>query len=199
AGLAPFFLSIGAWVGAYVMFLLVRPLSLRAIAARQSPLRTAVAGWLAPTLVAVAQVLVMVAVVNAVVGIDLARSLQTSLFLVLIGASFVAIVHALHAWFGPVGKLLGLVLLVLQLASVGGTFPWQTLPTALLMLHHVLPMTYTIDGLWHLMYGGASLGSVSMDAGVLLAYLVGSVLLSALAARRKRIWTVARIKPELSL
>lgn len=46
AGLAPFFLALGAWIGGYVLFLLVRPISTRALAANQTPLRVALGGWL---------------------------------------------------------------------------------------------------------------------------------------------------------
>ncbi|GAA3534010.1 ABC transporter [Aeromicrobium flavum] len=198
AGLAPFFLAIGAWVGGYVMFLLVRPLSNRAIAARQSPWRTALGGWLTPAALAAAQVLIMLAVVMSVVGIDVLRATQVAFFLLLVGAAFVAIVHALNAWLGPVGQLLGLVLLVLQLASAGGTFPWQTLPPTLQSIHHVLPMTYAIDGIRHLMYG-ANLDSLPRDIAVLAAYVVGGVAISAGAAYRRRIWRVSQIKPEIAL
>ncbi len=198
AGLAPFFLAIGAWVGGYVMFLLVRPLSNRAIAARQSPLRTALGGWLTPALLAAVQVLVMLAVVMSVVGIDVLRSTQVALFLLLVAAAFVAIVHCLNAWLGPVGQLLGLVLLVLQLASAGGTFPWQTLPAALQSAHHVLPMTYAVDGIRHLMYG-ASLQGLPKDIAVLTAYVVVGLALTCAAAYRRRIWRVSQIKPEIAL
>jgi putative membrane protein len=37
------------------------------------------------------------------------------------------------------------------------------------------------------------------DIGVLLAYLVGGILVSTLAARKRRVWTVSALKPELSL
>lgn len=198
AGLAPFFLAIGAWVGGYVMFLLVRPLSNRAIAARQSPWRTALGGWLTPALLAGAQVSIMLAVVMSVVGIDVLHATQVAVFLLLVAAAFVAIVHTLNAWLGPVGQLLGLVLLVMQLASAGGTFPWQTLPPTLQAIHHVLPMTYAIDGIRHLMYG-ASLESLPTDIAVLLAYVVGGIALSAAAAYRRRIWRVSQIKPEIAL
>lgn len=198
AGLAPFFLCIGTWVGSYVMFLLVRPLSRRAIAARQSPWRTALGGWLTPALIAAAQVVLMLAVVVTVVGIDVLRATQVALFLLLVAAAFVAIVHCLNAWLGPVGQFLGLVLLVLQLASAGGTFPWQTLPGALQAAHHVLPMSYAIDGIRHLMYD-ATLDSLPRDVAVLLAYTIGSVALTAAAAYRHRIWRVSDIKPEIAL
>lgn len=198
AGLAPFFLSIAAWVGACVMFLLVRPLSNRAVAARQSPLRIALGGWLTPAAIAVAQSVVMLLVVRFAVEIDWVRAGYVSLLLALVSITFVAIVHALNAWLGTVGQLIGLVLLVLQLASAGGTFPWQTLPDPLQAVHHVLPMTYAIDGLRHLMYD-APLDSMPRNLAVLAAFTVGSIALTCAAAYRRRIWQVSQIKPEIAL
>jgi putative membrane protein len=55
-----------------------------------------------------------------------------------------------------------------------------------------------VDGLRHLLYGG-DLTSFAEDVIVLLAYLLAALLVSALAARRFRIWSVQRIKPELVL
>jgi putative membrane protein len=112
--------------------------------------------------------------------------------------TFVAILHALSAWFGAVGKFLGLVLMVVQLVSAGGTFPWQTIPEPLYPLHYGLPMGYAVDGLRHLMYGG-ELGGVGHDALVLVAYLVGALAVSTFAAYRQRVWTPSRLKPELVL
>jgi putative membrane protein len=120
------------------------------------------------------------------------------LFLVFVSMTFVAILHALAARLGAVGKFLGLVLMVVQLVSAGGTFPWQTLPGPLQAIHHVVPMTYAIDGLRRLMYG-ADLGPVPASVAVLAAYLVGALAVSTVAARRSRMWTPSRIKPELSL
>ncbi|MFD1045107.1 YhgE/Pip family protein [Kibdelosporangium lantanae] len=119
-------------------------------------------------------------------------------FLAFASLTFTAILHALNAFFGAVGKFLGLVLLILQLISSGGTFPWQTLPDVLYPLHSVLPMGYVVDGMRHLLYGG-SVTSVWTDLGVLAGYLVGALLVSTVAAHRQRVWTPARLKPELVL
>lgn len=196
AGLAPFFLSLATWIGAFVLFLLVRPLSTRALAAHQPAIRTALAGWLPAAVLGVAQVVVMYAAVTLLVGIHPAHPVVTLAFLVLASVSFVAIVHALNALFGAVGKFLGLVILILQLISAGGTFPWQTLPAPLYPLHAVLPMGYVVDGLRHLIYGGSV---PVMDPLVLGAYLVGGLAVATFAAHRRRMWTVSRLKPELVL
>ncbi|MFI9449788.1 YhgE/Pip family protein [Amycolatopsis sp. NPDC052450] len=198
AGLAPFFISLATWIGAFVLFLLLRPLSTRALTAGASPFKVALGGWLSSALLGIAQVIVLFGAVTWLVGIDVAHPLGAIGFAILVSLTFTAVVHALNAFFGAVGKFLGLVLLVLQLVSAGGTFPWQTIPDALYPLHIVLPMGYAIDGFRHLLYSGASM-EILGDIGVLVAYLVGGILVSTLAARKRRTWTVSALKPELAL
>lgn len=198
AGLAPFFLGLATWIGAFVLFLLLKPLSKRGLAGGQNPVRVALGGWLPGVLLGAAQVVIMFSVVALVVDIRPSHPLGTLGFLLLTSATFVAVLHALNALFGAVGKFIGLVLLILQLVSAGGTFPWQTIPVPLYPLHYGLPMGYAVDGLRHLMYGG-SLGSVGTDALILVAYLVGALALSTLAAYKQRVWTPSRLKPELVL
>ncbi|CAM3387906.1 YhgE/Pip domain-containing protein [Kibdelosporangium persicum] len=198
AGLAPFFFGLATWIGAFVLFLLIKPLSSRAVAAGQPAWRVALGGWLPAAGLGLAQVVLLFTVVTTLVGIDAHRPLAAFGLLALASLSFTAILHALNAFFGAVGKFLGLVLLILQLISSGGTFPWQTLPDVLYPLHSVLPMGYVVDGMRHLLYGG-SMVSVGEDVLVLVAYLAGALLVSTLAARRRRVWTPSRLKPELVL
>jgi putative membrane protein len=198
AGLAPFFLSLALWIGAYVLFLLVKPLSSRALAAGQSSWRIALGGWLPPALFGLAQGTLAFLVVFFGLGIHVEHPVAVLAVMLFTSMAFVAILHALVARLGAVGKFLGLVLLVVQLVSAGGTFPWQTLPEPLNALHHVLPMGYAVEAIRRLMYGG-SLTPVGGDLAVLAAYLLLALVVSTGAARRARIWTAARIKPELAL
>ena len=198
AGLAPLFMSLALWIGAYVLFLFVRPLSPRALATSQRSIRTALGGWLAPTLVGLVQVASLVLVVGRGVDIRIAHPVLAFLFLCFTSMTFVAILHALAARFGAVGKFLGLVFMVVQLVSAGGTFPWQTLPAPLQAVHHVVPMSHAVDGLRRLLYG-ADLGPVLGSLGVLAAYLVAALAVSTIAARRSRMWTPKRMKPALEL
>ena len=198
AGLAPLFLSLALWIGAYALFLLVRPFSTRALATSQRSLRTALGGWLAPVVLGLVQTIALFLVVSLGLDIRVAHPVLAILFLGFVSLTFVAILHALAARLGAVGKFLGLVFMVVQLVSAGGTFPWQTLPAPLQAIHHVVPMSYAVDGLRRLFYG-AGLGPLRLDLGVLMAYLFASLALATVTARRARIWTPARIKPELSL
>jgi putative membrane protein len=198
AGLAPFFLSLSCWIGAYVLFLLVRPLSPRGLAALQSPLRVALGGWLPPALFGAIQAALVFTIVIIGLGIDATHPWLTVAFLMLTSITFVAILHALSAWFGAIGKFLGLVLMVIQLVSAGGTFPWQTIPAPLYFFHHVLPMSYAIDGVRHLMYGGPGV-SLGKDLVVLAAWLVAALFASSLAARQQRVWVAKKLQPEIAL
>jgi putative membrane protein len=198
AGLAPLFMSLALWIGAYVLFLFVRPLSPRALATSQRSVRTALGGWLAPAIVGLAQVAALVLVVSRGVDIRIAHPVLAFLFLCLTSLTFVAILHALASRLGAVGKFLGLVLMVVQLVSAGGTFPWQTLPAPLQAVHHVVPMSHAVDGLRRLLYG-ADLGPVLGSVGVLALYLLVALAVSTVAARRSRMWTPKRIRPVLEL
>jgi hypothetical protein len=61
-----------------------------------------------------------------------------------------------------------------------------------------LPLSYAVDGLRGLVYGGLS-SLAWHDVLILFGWLLVAPLLTALAARRRRHWTIRRIKPEQSL
>ncbi|MBD8079810.1 YhgE/Pip domain-containing protein [Cellulosimicrobium arenosum] len=197
-GLAPFFLSLATWIGAYVLFLLVKPLSTRALAAGRSGLATALGGWLTPAAIGVVQVAAMFGVTTLALDIQPAHGVGTVLFLVLVSATFVAVLQALNVWLGAAGQFLGLVLMLVQLVTAGGTFPWQTIPQPLQSLHRFLPMSYAVEGLRQLLYGGST-STVARDVAVLGVVLAVALGLTALAARRQRVWSVTRLQPELVL
>ncbi|NPC96654.1 YhgE/Pip domain-containing protein [Nocardioides sp. zg-DK7169] len=198
AGLAPFFMSLGGWIGAYVLFLLVRPLSLRALAADGPSLRTALGGLVPPALVGLLQAGVMYAIVRYALDIDAVHELGTIAVLVVSSVTFVAIIQALNAWLGTVGEFLGLVLMLIQLVTAGGTFPWETIPEPLRSLHWFLPMTYAVDSLRQTLYGGEA-PIVARNLGVLLGVCLLALLATAIAARRQKVWTPNRLQPELVL
>lgn len=198
AGLAPFFLGLAIWVGAFVVFMLVRPLSRRALAAGAPVWRVAIAGWLPAAALGVAQAVLLFLFATVVIGIDPAHPWLTVAFLLFTALSFTAVVHGLNAYFGPAGRFVALVLLVLQLTTAGGTFPWQTTPSPLHPLHVLLPLSYVVDALRHLLYGG-TLSGVGTAVAVLSGYLAAGLALATLAGRRQRVWSGARLQPELVL
>ncbi|MEV8267559.1 YhgE/Pip domain-containing protein [Microbacterium sp. NPDC076911] len=183
AGLAPFFAALAGWIGIYALFLIVKPISKRAITALHSPIRITLAGWATPALLGGLQMIGLFGVLAITLGFQFANPLGTLGILVFASATYAAIVLALNVWLGSVGQFLGLVLMVLQLVTAGGTFPWQTLPAPLAALHHVLPMGYVVDAMRQVMYGG-NMERVGVDLMVLALWMVGGVLLAAIGVTR---------------
>ncbi len=183
AGLAPFFAALAGWIGIYALFLIVKPVSRRAVTALHSPVRVTLAGWATPAVLGGLQMLGLFGILALALGFQFANPLGTLGILLLASATYAAIILALNVWLGSVGQFLGLVLMVLQLVTAGGTFPWQTLPAPLAALHHVLPMGYVVDAMRQVMYGG-DLQRVWLDLSVLLAWLLGAGLLAAIGVTR---------------
>lgn len=183
AGLAPFFAALSAWIGIYALFLIVKPISRRAITALHSPFRITLAGWLTPAMLGAVQMIGLMGILAIALGFTFNHPLGTLGVLIFASATFAAIILTLNVWLGSVGQFLGLVLMVLQLVTAGGTFPWQTLPAPLAALHHVLPLGYVVDAMRQLMYGG-DLARAGWDLAVLGIWLVGALLLAAIGVTR---------------
>jgi len=67
------------------------------------------------------------------------------LSMILVSCLFESIMEFLIVSLGDIGKFLSLVLLVLQLAAAGGTFPIETVTKEFRFLNPMLPMKYTCD------------------------------------------------------
>lgn len=182
-GLAPFFAALAGWIGIYALFLIVKPISRRAVTALHSPVRITLAGWLTPAALGAVQMTGLIAVLTFLLGFDFVHPWGSLGVMVMAVATYTAIILALNVWLGSVGQFMGLVLMVLQLVTAGGTFPWQTLPAPLAALHHVLPMGYVVDAMRQLMYGG-DLSRAFTDLGVLALWLVGALLLAGIGVTR---------------
>ena len=184
AGLAPFFLSLASWIGIYALFLIVRPLSRRALTAVRRPIRTMFAGWLTPAILGVVQMIALFAIVTLALHLRVANPIGMLGFMAFVAMTFAAIVLALNVILGSVGQFLALVFMVVQLVVAGGTFPWQTLPAPLAVLHQALPMSHAVDGIRQLMYGGVG-ADVWSALLPLLCWLLGSLAVAALGARKQ--------------
>lgn len=197
AGLAPFFAALAAWIGIYALFLIIKPVSKRAVTAMYAPVRITIAAWLTPVILGVVQMLALFGVLSLALGFQFDQPLLTFTILIVASMSYATIVLALNIWLGAVGQFLGLVLMVLQLVTAGGTFPWQTLPEPLAALHHILPMGYVVDALRQAMYGG-ELSRIAIDFGVLAIWAVTALTLSALGvAKLTRHRTMRDLEPSI--
>ncbi|MEU9293037.1 YhgE/Pip domain-containing protein [Streptomyces sp. NPDC048266] len=197
-GFAPYFIPLSLWVGAMVAYMIIQPLNRRALAAGASAWRIALAGWFPVAAIGVLQVAALMSVLHWGLGLQMARAAGTVGFLALVTCCFAAIIQWLNARFGAAGRILVLAVLMLQLTSAGGTYPVQTSPGFFNAVHPFLPMTYVVDALRRLITGGG-IGPVWQACAVLTAFTVGALALTAVSARKRQVWTLDRLHPELTL
>lgn len=197
AGLAPFFLSLSLWIGVFILTQMMRPLTRRALASNASLPRVAVGGWIPFFVIAAAQALVLFAAITLMVGFHPVHPWMVLGTMLLGSFAFSAVIHGIVALLGAPGKLLVLVLMILQLVSSGGTFPWQTTPEPLHAVHQFLPMGYMVDAMRQLAYGGDT-AVAGQKLTVLVVYGVLGLGLSVLAAARSRRWSLSSFRPLLT-
>ncbi|WP_350000665.1 YhgE/Pip domain-containing protein [Pseudarthrobacter sp. WHRI 8279] len=198
AGLAPFFLTLALWIGIFMLVQAMRPITQRALASNAPSWKIAVGGWLPFLAVSVVQASLLTLVVNLALGLDPAHPVLMWLFMLAAAMAFSAIIQGVVALLGSPGKLVVLILLVLQLVSSGGTFPWQTTPQPLHAAHEILPMGYVVSGMRHLIYG-ADLSLIAPTALGLAGYTALGVAMSTLAVHRNKYWTLKTLKPEIAV
>src|SRR5690625_3207302 len=79
--------------------------------------------------------------------------------------------------FGNFGKFLGIVLLIVQLSSSGGTFPIETSNSFYQALYNVLPMAFVVTGFKDAIFGQSFNLEFSSVMYVLLSTVIGAYLI----------------------
>lgn len=198
AGLAPFFLTLALWIGIFMLVQAMRPITQRALTSNAPAWKIAVGGWLPFLAVSAAQASLLTLVVDVGLGLNPAHPWLMWFLMLAAAMAFSAIIQGVVALFGTPGKLVVLILLVLQLVSSGGTFPWQTTPEPLHVVHQILPMGYVVNGMRHLIYG-ADLAVILPTMLGLLGYTLVGTAMSTLAVRKHKFWTLKSLKPEIAV
>ena len=92
---------------------------------------------------------------------------------------FSNVVYTLTVSFGDIGKAIAVVLLVMQVAGSGGTFPIETLPPFFQALYPFLLFPHAIDAM-HAAMAGSYGAEYWIDLGELALFLIPSLLLGLL-------------------
>ncbi len=105
-----------------------------------------------------------------------------------ISATFMVIVYTLVSVFGNVGKALAIILLVLQIAGSGGTFPIQVTPPFFQTIYPLLPFTYAISMMREAV-GGILWEIVFKDIAILSIFIVIALLFGLLLKKPINKWS----------
>lgn len=172
-GMTPFYTVLSLWVGC---LLLISLLSTDVHREAVYHPRTVYFGRLITFAVfALLQALIVTAGDLLILGVEVAEPLGFILSGLFISLVFISIVYTLVSVFGDVGKAMAIVMLVLQIAGSGGTYPVVLLPDFFQKLSPFLPFTYAID-LMREMTGGVVKANVTTDIPVLLGIAIVFIL-----------------------
>ncbi|MGO8685240.1 MAG: YhgE/Pip family protein [Thermoleophilia bacterium] len=197
-GFAPYFIPLALWVGALMAYFIIRPLGGRALASTLPDYQVALSSLWPALAVSSLQAVVMLLVLQFALGLHPVNVLAFYGFTLVSALCFTTILQWLSATFGPVGKFVAVVLLMLQLTSSAGTFPLQLVPKFFRVINPVLPMTYVVQGLRQAISGN-DLRLLAFDIAILLAFTAAAGAVTLVTTHRRRQWTMDRLKPVFTL
>ncbi|BBX94347.1 YhgE/Pip domain-containing protein [Mycolicibacterium boenickei] len=198
-GMAPFFITLALFFGALVLWMVLRPLQNRPIAAEVLAIRVVLASYLPAAVIGLFQAVILYCVVRFALGMQVAHPVAMLAFMMLVSCTFVAATQAINALVGPaVGRVLLMALLMLQLVSAGGMYPVETTSRPFQVFHNYDPMTYGVNGLRQLILGGID-HRLWQAIITLLVIWAGALTISSLSARRNRLWNMTRLMPAIKM
>ncbi|WP_144510356.1 YhgE/Pip domain-containing protein [Bacillus sp. FJAT-22090] len=173
-GMTPFYTVLAIWVGCLLLISLLATdttnqennISERAVYFGRLFTFSAI-GLLQALIVTVGDILLL--------GVDVKDSIWFILFGFLISFVFMSIVYTLVSVFGDIGKALAIIMLVLQIAGAGGTYPVVLLPEFFQTINPALPFTYAVD-IMREAVGGIVWQRVIRDASFLLLFSLAFLL-----------------------
>lgn len=181
SALAPYYTTMALWVGGTLMgMLLYVGISDEARKETQAKPRHAYFGRLAFFLVLGALQSTMLLLGDIYfLGIQCSNPLLFLLTGWLASTVFINIIFSLATAFGDIGKAIAVLLMVVQVAGSGGTFPVQMLPAAFRAAYPFLPFVHSENALRAAMFGVYG-NDWLVSMGILAAYLVPALLLGLL-------------------
>ncbi|MDR3595032.1 YhgE/Pip domain-containing protein [Clostridium sp.] len=118
------------------------------------------------------------------------------LYCIFISIVFNCIIYTAVSLFGYGGIVIGVVLLVIQVAGTSGNFPIEVNPIGFQELFPYLPFTYAISGVRQIM-AGIIYSILLKDSAILCLFMIGSIIIGVLfkeSINAKRINIVKKLK-----
>ena len=197
-GMGPFFMCLALWIGGLMLVQTLRVMNNRALASHAPSIRVMLGSWMPFGLVGIAQATLMFAAIKFGLGFEMAHPWLVWLFLCYVALVFTGFIHGLTVILGAPGKLVALVILILQLITAGGTMPYETLPESIRWMHDFFPMSYAVAGTRRLAYGinESSLWGIML---VLTLWGLAGLVLGYIGTRRDRTWSLKKLAPEIEV
>ncbi|MCB2294625.1 YhgE/Pip domain-containing protein [Clostridium algoriphilum] len=185
-GFTPYFIPLSLWVGALMMFFVITDKVDDDIAA--SPASVVAGKFLSYGVIGFMQAILASGAVM-LLGLRPDNVLLYFLFNIFLSYVFIAIIQCMVFLLGQLGRLISIVLLILQLTSCAGTFPIEIVPKLFKVLNPFMPFTYAVSGLREVISGvdyGVFTKDVTVLAATLFVFLFTSILMKGHADKAQK-------------
>lgn len=143
-GFAPYFLSLGLFVGALISTIVIPMRDTSVLGA--SGFNRFISRTITFVLMSVLQSLLSALILLYGLKLDVQSVPLFYLFTFITSLSFMFMIQAFVTWLDQPGRFVVIVLLIFQLTTSAGTFPLELIPDWMKALNPLLPMTYSVKG-----------------------------------------------------
>ncbi|MCI1223668.1 MAG: YhgE/Pip domain-containing protein [Bifidobacterium subtile] len=181
SGMAPLFTSLSLWVGAFMLVLLIKlEVDDEGLGERRPTLNQRYWGrWMLLALVAAMQGLVT-AIGNLIIGVQSVNPFAFVVTSLITSLVYISIAYALSVSFMHIGKVLWIVLVMVQIPGSSGMYPIELLPGFFRTMSPFLPFTHAVNAQRETI-GGFYDGHWAADIFRLLLFAVAAFLLGLVA------------------
>lgn len=181
SAMAPFYTVLAIWVGALILVALIH--------VKVAPIENLkVRPWQAffgryITFFLIGQAQTAITVLGDLFYVDIQCPHPFLFWLASAASSFVftLLIYSLTVAMGNVGEAVAVIVMVIQVAGAGGTFPIEVLPEVYQMIYKFLPFTYCMNALRECV-GGLYKNDYWMDLRVLGIYILISLFIGLVVA-----------------
>lgn len=176
-GFAPYFLSLGLFVGALITSI-VMPVYDSSVKGANGFNRF-VSRTLSFAGMGLLQALLAVVLMLYGLKLDVQNVPMFYLFAFITSLSYMFLIQVLVTWLDLPGRFIAIVILILQLTTSAGTFPLELIPNWMKALNPLLPMTYSVSGFKSVISTG-DMSGMWRDAGVLASFGVVFLIITSI-------------------
>lgn len=172
-GLAPYFISLSLWIGTLllsIIFSITKALNIF----KKKLLNSFIGKFAIGSGLAAVQALFLSFVIIKVVGINPVSTTGFYISNIFIAIVFFSIMYGVSNAIGFIGAPIMFIVLLLQLASSGGTFPIETAPAFYRIIGNIIPMTYSVNAL-RMVISGINSSEFSDNIITLLIFMLVSL------------------------
>lgn len=176
-GFAPYFISLGLFVGALLMSIVINLREPVGHPKNGFTLYATKTGMVA--VIGIIQALILDAILLLGLGLEVTNVPLFILVTIMTSFVFMSLVQLLSTTLGDPGRFIAIVLLILQLTTSAGTFPLELIPAPLQPLNAFLPMTYSVQAFKAVVSSGDT-AHMWANLGILGIFLVVTMALTLL-------------------